>query len=98
MNDQATIIKCKFCRHRSDCAICPGDDWFCGDAEPLTNGANDTDKAYDIFDEILKGLKDYCQKQATSDHYIPEECVHCANHPSNGGNGICHCVLGAGFR
>ena len=25
---------------------------------------------------------------------IPEACQHCSNHPSNGGNGICHCILG----
>lgn len=25
---------------------------------------------------------------------IPESCKHCATHPSNGGDGICWCVLG----
>lgn len=25
---------------------------------------------------------------------IPEGCRTCSNHPNNGGNGICHCVLG----
>lgn len=25
---------------------------------------------------------------------IPEPCKSCPNHPSNGGNGICDCVLG----
>ena len=25
---------------------------------------------------------------------IPPGCVHCSNHPSNGGSGICYCVIG----
>lgn len=27
--------------------------------------------------------------------YIPDNCKHCSNHPSNGGSGICHCILGS---
>ena len=27
--------------------------------------------------------------------YIPDNCKHCPNHPSNGGSGICHCILGS---
>ena len=26
--------------------------------------------------------------------FIPEACKTCSNHPSNGGSGICHCILG----
>ena len=26
---------------------------------------------------------------------IPSSCRHCATHPSNGGDGICWCVLGS---
>jgi len=29
----------------------------------------------------------------TSGEYIPEFCRNCGNHPSNGGSGICNCVL-----
>ena len=25
---------------------------------------------------------------------IPLTCRNCPNHPSNGGSGICHCILG----
>ncbi len=25
---------------------------------------------------------------------IPRPCRSCPNHPSNGGSGICHCILG----
>lgn len=26
---------------------------------------------------------------------VPKACEHCATHPSNGGDGICWCVLGS---
>ena len=25
---------------------------------------------------------------------MPKRCRHCANHPSNGGSGVCNCTLG----
>lgn len=25
---------------------------------------------------------------------IPPACRNCGNHPTNGGSGICHCILG----
>ena len=28
-------------------------------------------------------------------HNIPDPCKGCLNHPSNGGDGICWCVLGS---
>ena len=28
------------------------------------------------------------------DNNIPAPCRNCSNHPSNGGSGICHCILG----
>lgn len=30
----------------------------------------------------------------TSISSIPDPCVHCPNHPSNGGSGNCNCILG----
>lgn len=29
---------------------------------------------------------------------IPEACRYCSNHPSNGGNGTCNCILGMTTR
>lgn len=29
-----------------------------------------------------------------NDQSIPLACRSCSNHPSNGGSGICHCILG----
>ena len=26
---------------------------------------------------------------------IPDACKHCATHPSNGGDGMCWCILGS---
>ena len=26
---------------------------------------------------------------------VPVNCRNCSNHPSNGGSGICHCILGS---
>ena len=28
------------------------------------------------------------------EYYMPEACMNCPNHPLNGGDGICHCILG----
>lgn len=30
----------------------------------------------------------------TEDSDIPSDCKNCPNHPSNGGSGICNCILG----
>lgn len=27
-------------------------------------------------------------------NYTSDPCKNCPNHPSNGGSGICHCILG----
>lgn len=29
---------------------------------------------------------------------IPNACKHCPNHPSNGGSGICNCILGSMYN
>lgn len=29
-----------------------------------------------------------------SGDHIPPACVNCSNHPSNGGSGICNCIMG----
>ena len=31
--------------------------------------------------------------KGTSTNYIPKACINCSQHPSNGGSGICSCVL-----
>lgn len=31
----------------------------------------------------------------TQSSHMPDACLTCSNHPSNGGTGICHCTLGS---
>ena len=47
------------------------------------------------IDTLLK--KDYSiqvLELTNSFSNIPEPCRNCSNHPSNGGSGICNCILG----
>lgn len=37
---------------------------------------------------------DPCTPSRTYTTAIPTPCIGCSNHPSNGGNGICNCILG----
>lgn len=30
----------------------------------------------------------------TKNFFMSDACKNCPNHPSNGGTGICHCILG----
>ena len=39
-------------------------------------------------------MLDWRQSDPLSSGYIPEACKTCSNHPSNGGSGICHCIIG----
>lgn len=38
---------------------------------------------------------DWSKLQINSYSNIPDACKHCMTHPSNGGDGICWCVLGS---
>lgn len=84
-------IKCKYCKHKKTCRISKSDDWYCADAEGMTNTKSDEQ----LYEEIRKNLYEYLNTDHT-DVYMPEECIHCSNHPSNGGSGLCNCILGAG--
>ena len=42
--------------------------------------------------EDIKGYSYVAMEQALME--IPNACESCSNHPSNGGSGICHCILG----
>lgn len=35
------------------------------------------------------------QFEFIEDDDIPSACISCSNHKSNGGSGICHCILGS---
>ena len=36
----------------------------------------------------------YTSASLTTINSAPDPCKHCSNYPSNGGSGICHCILG----
>lgn len=48
----------------------------------------------DSLKELLKKPNLWQDTYFTTNTYIPEACRNCSNHPSNGGSGICHCILG----
>jgi len=43
-------------------------------------------QSYGTFDWSFLKVNDYGN--------IPLVCKRCRNHPSNGGSGVCHCILG----
>lgn len=47
---------------------------------------------YDSKEEAIRLLFDTQYKDNFMN--IPDACRLCSNHPSNGGSGICHCILG----
>ena len=55
-------------------------------------------------EEELDKLFEELEKLPQNSHYdisytgIPTACRHCMNHPSNGGSGICHCILGSEIK
>ena len=62
------------------------------------------DKDIEKLNEEIAKLKEEIERlhkiipsiaNGVSDVYVPANCVHCKNHPSNGGTGICHCILGS---
>ena len=70
-----------------------------------TNTHNDFDKAKKIYDDlrqtIIDNNKEYSNMpkfinntNLTTTSNIPPACKGCSNHPSNGGSGICFCILG----
>ena len=49
------------------------------------------DKEY--YDTMLKEMESLV-KPIIPEWHIPNSCKSCPNHPSNGGSGICNCILG----
>lgn len=48
-------------------------------------------------DALIKAFKDYeykFVKESMVDNFEQPACVNCPNNIKNGGNGICHCILG----
>ena len=47
-----------------------------------------------LVDTVELDLKTYPTWDNNIPSNIPEACRNCSTHPSNGGDGICHCTLG----
>ena len=48
-------------------------------------------KFYNAVIFARNGIENWVRKEYGN---IPAPCRNCSNHPSNGGDGICHCTLG----
>lgn len=61
---------------------------------------NQEQNVFDDKEYFLKLLKDPPYRDSNYwttlnvNSYVTEPCKNCPNHPSNGGSGICHCILG----
>lgn len=58
------------------------------------------DKIHSVLEESqpeFPGLQHipYINCNGNVDQTIPELCRGCSNHPSNGGSGVCFCILGS---
>lgn len=60
---------------------------------------DNTEELIKKLNEEVESLKIEVQRlhALSGDSYnnVPVNCKNCSNHPSNGGNGICHCILGS---
>ena len=62
----------------------------------------DNEKEIQRLNEEVEKLKEEINRLHSIAHMpfngesnIPVNCKNCKNHPSNGGSGICHCILGS---
>lgn len=45
-------------------------------------------------EEIKRINKEIEELSISNNQLVPRPCRSCPSHPSNGGSGICHCILG----
>lgn len=67
------------CEHRLPCGTCIKTGKICPHLEKRT-------EPYRVTPLVIEPIKEQVLN-------IPDCCVNCSNHPSNGGSGICNCVL-----
>lgn len=53
--------------------------------EPKVMRQNEKDTAYNPWKNFIQAVAEE----------TPDPCKNCSNHPSNGGSGICNCILGS---
>ena len=45
--------------------------------------------------EVNEGVQTIRMPYQSQNSFVPQACRNCSNHPSNGGSGICNCILGS---
>ena len=65
-------------------------EYSCPDCNLKTNSCNGCPRVSNKEEFV-----DWSKLNIKSFNNIPEACKHCMTHPSNGGDGICWCVLGS---
>jgi len=60
----------------------------------LTSTYSVIKNATKLSSDDLKISKEYIIPEMYDINEMPSSCIHCSNHPRNGGSGICHCTLG----
>lgn len=63
--------------------------------EMFDEDVDDRLKTGETFIEARKNAFDYVVGVSYERDWLSGSCQHCSNHPSNGGSGICHCILGS---
>lgn len=69
-------------------------EYSCPDCNLKTNSCNGCPRVIAIGD-LSKKFVDLSKLTNNSYNNVPDPCKYCATHPSNGGDGICWCVLGS---
>lgn len=96
------VVRCKNCTHlRNDkCDLGHANrdsEWFCKDGDERTDEVDDVIIKYKEMIDAASDLITNAKISEVPDYnYLspPNWRAACPNHPTNGGSGICHCVLG----
>ena len=62
--------------------------------EEIADSISETTEALVRVNAELDRLTPTITKFPRDNQLIPRPCRSCANHPSNGGSGVCNCILG----
>lgn len=73
------------CEHRLHCGTCVKTGKLCPHIPQVTK-----EDQCDPYDTSPLPKIDWVKDQVLN---IPDCCINCSNHPTNGGSGICNCVL-----
>lgn len=90
-NDKIQPMVTKDCKFRTPCGWCERQNKQCTQISSVTSITVDKLNDVDIH-QLQKSLQEYGLASDTHS-FIPYPCRACSNHPSNGGSGICNCVL-----